>query len=71
MADIMQSAYEAAAQCISPRALQPPLGPQTGAGGFFCEGLDVHSEITRDDNYNHDHANEVENIHFILLSAHT
>ena len=37
----------------------------------FNAGLDVHSEITRDENYNHHYANEVENIHFILLSADT
>ena len=47
-----------------------PARPANRAG-VFCEGLDVHSEITRDDNSHHDHANEVENIHLILLSART
>jgi len=43
----------------------------TFGGGYFWKGLDVHSEITRNENYNHHDTNEVENIHFILLSAHT
>jgi hypothetical protein len=31
----------------------------------------VHSEITRDENYNHHHANKVENVHLISSSRPT
>jgi hypothetical protein len=34
------------------------------AGIYLWEGLDVHSEITRNENYNHHDTNEVENIQF-------
>jgi hypothetical protein len=30
----------------------------------FNAGLDVHSEITRDENHNHHYADDVENIHW-------
>jgi len=36
----------------------------TFGGGYFWKGLDVHSEITRNENYNHHDTNEVENIQF-------
>jgi hypothetical protein len=34
-------------------------------------GLDVHSEITRDENYDDHYANDVENIHSYSPRGHT
>jgi hypothetical protein len=39
-----------------------PADPAQMTYGFNA-GLDVHSEITRDENHNHHYADDVENIH--------